>query len=203
MTNPESTLLEELLSESAQRHRHLCPRQVLGVRIGLRGLRELGLVDQQGCPRFRNTGKRLLVVAETDGCSADGIAVATDTAVGRRTLRILDYGKVAATLIDRATNRAVRVHPTASSRALAQQSVPDAESRWHAYLEAYQQIADDELLEIAAVRLQQSIAEIMSKPDARALCDNCGEEIFNEREVIGNGMLLCRHCAGDRYYSPL
>jgi formylmethanofuran dehydrogenase subunit E len=44
--------------------------------------------------------KRLLTIAETDGCAADGLAVATGCWVGRRTMRILDFGKVAATFVD-------------------------------------------------------------------------------------------------------
>ncbi|MCZ7672117.1 MAG: formylmethanofuran dehydrogenase subunit E family protein [Chloroflexi bacterium] len=37
---------------------------------------------------------------ETDGCGADGVAVAADCHVGRRTLRVVDYGKMAATFVD-------------------------------------------------------------------------------------------------------
>lgn len=202
-TVPDKPLIAQLLEESARRHQHLCPRQVLGVRLGLRGLRALGFVDDGGRPRFCNTEKRLLTIVETDGCGADGIAVATDCAVGRRTLRVLDYGKVAATLVDTHTRRAVRVHPSPDSRELAQQYAPEARSRWHAYLHAYRIIPDEDLVVVREVTLTQSIEEILSKPDARAVCEACGEEIINEREVRQNGQTLCRHCAAgydDRYY---
>lgn len=200
-TIPDRALLDDLLEESAERHRHLCPRQVLGVRLGLRGLRELGLVDRHGCPRFVNRSKRLLTVSETDGCALDGIAVATNCAVGRRTLRVLDFGKVAATLVDTKNDRAVRVCPSPASRELAQKYAPEARSRWHAYLEAYQHIPDESLLVVQSVRLKQSIEEIVSKPGARAKCHECGEEIINEREVVVGERVLCRSCAGDRYYN--
>lgn len=202
-TVPDRSLIAQLLEESARRHQHLCPRQVLGVRLGLRGLRELEFVDADGRPRFHNDEKRLLTIVETDGCGADGIAVATDCAVGRRTLRVLDYGKVAATLVDTHTGRAVRVHPSPDSRELAQQYAPEARSRWHAYLNAYRIIPDEDLVVVREVTLTQSIEEILSKPDARAVCEACGEEIINEREVRQNGQTLCRHCAAgydDRYY---
>ena len=84
------TPLTELLKESAALHRHLCPRQVLGVRMGLLAAEVMGLDLPQ-------TDKRLLTIIETDGCAADGISVATGCWVGRRTLRVEDYGKVAAT----------------------------------------------------------------------------------------------------------
>jgi len=75
------TDLAQLLAATAARHSHLCPRQALGVRIGLAGAAALGL----DLPR-RN--KRLLAILETDGCFADGIEVATGCTVGHRTLRI-------------------------------------------------------------------------------------------------------------------
>ncbi|MCP4426338.1 MAG: hypothetical protein GY803_17745, partial [Chloroflexi bacterium] len=88
-------LLRPYLDDSAARHKHLCPRQVLGVRIGLRGLRELDFIDEGYQSRYDNRRKRLLTIVEADGCGADGIAVATDCQVGRRTMRVLDYGKMA------------------------------------------------------------------------------------------------------------
>jgi formylmethanofuran dehydrogenase subunit E len=200
---PDVSWLAGLLQETAARHQHLCPRQVLGVRLGLRGLQALGLVDVHYQPRFDNGDKRLITIVETDGCGADGLAIATGCDIGRRTLRVLDYGKLAATLVDTACGRAVRVTPSPISRRLAVQYAPRASNRWQAYLEAYQIIPDGELVQVQEVRLTQSLAEILSKPDVRAICDRCGEEIINEREVYRQGQILCRSCAGDGYYQVI
>ena len=108
---PAEAVLAPLLAASAARHRHCCPRQVLGVRMALRGLQELGFVDENYGPRFFNDKKQLLTIVETDGCGADGIAVTADCHIGRRTLRVEDYGKVTATFVDRASGRAIRVAP--------------------------------------------------------------------------------------------
>ena len=197
---PDQPLLSTLLQESAARHQHLCPRQVLGVRLALGGLQVLGIIGQDYRPRFRNENKRLLTIVETDGCAADGIAITTGCAVGKRTLRIVDHGKVAATLIDTYSKSIIRVSPTAGSRNLAKVYTPHAESIWHAYLKAYQIIPDSELIKIEKVRLTLPLDEILSKPHIRVLCSHCGEEIINKREVIRSGVILCRHCAGDRYY---
>jgi formylmethanofuran dehydrogenase subunit E len=184
---------EELLQCSANLHKHLCPRQVLGVRMGLAGGRWLGLEVPQ-------TGKRLLAIVETDGCGADGIAVATGCWVGRRSMRLFDFGKVAATFVDTETGRAVRVTPSANSRQLALAYAPQAASRWEAYLLAYQRIPDDELLTLREVRLELSLTEILSRDGHRVNCVRCGEEIINEREVMLEGETWCRSCVGERYY---
>src|SRR5512147_77469 len=96
--------LPTLLAASAARHSHLCPRQVLGVRTGLAGLAALSLL-----PPLRD--KRLLVIVETDGCFTDGIEVSTGVAVGHRTLRVEDYGKIAATFVNIPTGEALRISP--------------------------------------------------------------------------------------------
>ena len=187
--------LNQLLERSAALHQHLCPRQVLGVRMGLLTGQLLGLELPQ-------RDKRLLTIVETDGCFIDGLAVATGCYVGRRSMRVLDFGKVAATFVDTPTGRAVRIFPSAQSRPLAKHYAPNAESRWHAYLLGYQRIPDDQLFSVEAVSLEVSLAEILSKDGYRVNCDICGEEIINKREVCREGLILCRPCAGERYYRP-
>ncbi len=200
MIGPPPRILTTLLRESATRHKHLCPRQVLGVRLGLYGLKVLGLISEEYQPRYRNINKRLLTITETDGCGSDGIAVSTDCAVGQRSLRVLDYGKVAVTLIDTQTEIALRITPMPNSRQLAMAWIKEAKSPWHAYLEAYQIIPDHELMQVQPVRLTRSIEEILSRPSARVTCSICCEEIYNEREVIQEGNPVCRSCNGDTYY---
>ncbi|MDT8307524.1 MAG: FmdE family protein [Anaerolineae bacterium] len=197
---PPPEVLEPLLEESAARHRHLCPRQILGVRLGLGGLRALGFLDADWQPRFDNRRKNLLTIVELAGCGADGIAVATDCRVGARTLWVEDYGKVAATLIDVARDVAVRVAPRVDVRETAQCYAPGARSRWHAYLDAYRVIPDEELMTVQAVQLRRAAPDILSRPGVRVDCDRCGEEITNEREIVRDGETLCRACAGDSYY---
>jgi len=200
---PNPAFLAALLNESAARHQHLCPRQVLGVRIGLAGLRTLGFIDRNFEPRFVNQDKKLLTIVETDGCGADGVSVATSCFVGRRTLRVIDFGKVAATMVDTFTGQAVRVCPSSSARNVAISRTPEAESPWCSYLQAYQTMTDEELLAIESVQLTRSLAEILSKPGLRVHCDECGEEIMNEREVLSDGKALCRACVGDAYYKTI
>lgn len=186
--------LKTLMEECATLHRHLCPRQVLGIRMGLLGGELLGIEVPQH-------NKRLLTVVETDGCGADGIAVATNCWVGRRTMRILDFGKVAATFIDRKSERAFRVYPNPVARKIAPDYAPDAKNRWEAYLLGYQRMPTDELLISESVKIAFSLEKLWSKNGKRVNCAICGEEIINEREVVRDDVILCRSCAGERYYN--
>lgn len=185
--------LAALLEASARTHRHLCPRQVLGVRIGLAGARALGL----GVPR---DDKRLLAIAECDGCFLSGLQAATGCYVDRRTLRVEDYGKVAVTFVDVETEQAVRVRPHPESRERALAAAGDAKSRWHAMRDAYQILSEEALVEVTSVHLQRPVAEIVSRPHVRVDCAGCGEEITNEREIRRGDAAYCRACAGDAYY---
>ena len=188
--------LSELLEASAALHSHLCPRQVLGVRMGMRAAVELGLpLPQTG------KNKRLFTFMETDGCAADGVSVATGCWVGRRTMRIMDFGKVAATFVDTVTGDAVRIFPHPACRENAKRHAPPHLRRWHAMLQAYQTMPDEELLVVQPVVLSVSLQAILSRPKVRTVCDRCGEEIINEREVWVAGQCLCRACAGEAYYA--
>lgn len=187
--------LAALLQQSAALHRHLCPRQVLGVRMALLAGDLLGLPLPQ-------VDKRLLAIVETDGCFTDGVAVAANCWVGRRTMRVLDYGKVAATFVDTHTFAALRLAPHPDARSRAERYAPEAHNRWEAMLLGYQHMPAGELLVWQTVELSTSVAEILSKPGKRAVCALCGEEILNEREVVVGDRVLCRPCAGRGYYRP-
>jgi formylmethanofuran dehydrogenase subunit E len=108
----------------------------------------------------------------------------------------MDYGKVAATFADTETGRAVRIWPGPRSRSLALEYAPDASSRWHAQLHGYQLVPAAELLVARDVTLAVPLQQIISRPGVRSVCDNCGEEILNEREVTCGDRTLCRPCAG-------
>ena len=188
--------LDELLQRSASFHQHLCPRQVLGVRMGLLAGLWLGL----DVPR---DDKRLLTFVETDGCAADGVSAATGCRVGGRNLRVIDFGKVAATFVDTLTGCAVRIVPAPLSRDLAWDYAPGARNKWQAQLIGYQRMPDDQLLIAQAVVLTVSLEKLLSKPGYRVNCQICGEEIINEREIVHEGTVLCRACAGESYCQPV
>lgn len=185
--------LEDILQESALRHRHLCPRQVLGARMALYAAELLGL-------ELPRDDKRLLVTAETDGCTVDGLIAATHCRAGSRTLRILDFGKVAATFTDTKSGTSLRVVPQHRIRSVSQDYAPTAKNKWEAMLAGYKIMPMSELFDVQAVQLKDPLSQIISGAGRKAVCDDCGEEIINGREVMKDEIILCRACAGDGYY---
>ena len=185
--------LNELLRNSAMRHRRICPRQALGVRMGMLAASLLDLDLPQ-------SDKRLLTITETDGCFVDGVSAATGCYVGRRTLRIEDYGKTAAAFVDTRNEQTVRIAPRLDIRNLAKQYAPEARNRWEAQLLAYQLMPDEDLLDFKWVTLRVPFSALVGQAGIRANCDACGEEIINQREAIWESKILCRACAGEAYF---
>lgn len=149
------------------------------------------------------TGKRLLTIIETDGCGADGVSIATNCWVGRRTMQIVDYGKVAATFVDSATERAIRIAPRCDIRQRATEFAPEARNKWQAQLLGYQRLPATDMFVAQPVTLSTPLAFFISRPGKKAICGACGEEIINEREIQRAGVTLCRACAGPAYYHLL
>ncbi|MEP7136883.1 MAG: FmdE family protein [Chloroflexota bacterium] len=182
-----------LLEKSMQDHDHLCPRQILGVRVGLAGMQALGFNEPP-------TKKQLLIISETDGCFVDGVSAATGCTVGHRTLRVEDYGKVAVTFVDTKSGQAVRVAPRLDIRERACTFVSEEPRHYFAQMQAYQTMPAEEMLTMQKVVLNTPVEQIMSRPGVRVNCDVCGEEIMNERESRQNGLVLCHPCAHNGYY---
>lgn len=190
-----SATVDAALEASAARHGRLCPRQVLGVRMGLAGARALGVT----LPRV---DKRLLVFAETDGCFADGLEAATGCSSGHRTRRLEDLGKVAATFVDVMNRGAFRVAPRSDVRERAAQYLPGERRRYFQQLHGYRAMPDDELLSVELVKLTLDLDALLGRAGVRAECARCREEILNGREITADGRTFCVACVRGAYYTP-
>ena len=186
---------QTLLQEAVKRHGHLCAGQVLGVRMALRALKELN-IDPEREP------KRLLVYVEIDRCATDAVATVTGCSLGRRTLKYLDYGKMAVTFLDLQTHRAVRVVALDSARERAHDYAPTGMDKHQAELVAYQMMPEEELVAIQEVEVELSQFDLPGHPLRRVACARCGEGINDGREVLQDGQILCRACARGTYYRP-
>src|SRR2546429_9290982 len=111
--------LAEYLDLAAAAHGHLCAGQVLGVRLAMLGLRELGIDDPIG------ERKRIVTYVEIDRCATDAVALVANCRLGKRALKFRDWGKVAATFVDLQTGRAVRIAAKESSKQAAREMFPE------------------------------------------------------------------------------
>ena len=146
--------------------------------------------------------KDVFIILETDGCFVDGIEAATGATIGHRTLRIEDYGKLAATFVHVPAKLALRLAPRPDIRIQASIYAPGEPDAYHTQLAAYQIIPAGELFTVQHVSLIASIDWIISQPSLRTTCKKCGEEIINQREIDRDGLILCRACSGPVYYVP-
>ncbi|HXG65815.1 MAG TPA: FmdE family protein [Blastocatellia bacterium] len=190
--------LEELLQRAEQAHGHMCAGQVLGVRMALLGCRAVGVEDPRGADR-----KSLLVFVEIDRCAADAINTVTGCRLGKRTLKFHDYGKLAATFLNVKTGEAVRVAAKDSSREAADRAFPEIESKYERQLRAYKLLPDEELFKTERVRVNVPPQDQPGRPVSRVTCEECGEGINDHREVVRDGRVLCRACAGEAYYTKM
>lgn len=188
---------DRLLAEAEALHGHICPGQVLGVRMALLGCRELGIEDPQKEP------KRLVVYVEIDRCATDAIQVVTGCKLGKRTMKYVDYGKVAATFVDLHTGDAVRVVAREDARENATLYQSEDCTKYEAQLSAYKEMSDSELFDIEHVQVNIPAEDMPGPPRERVICHQCGEAVNDSREVRLAGKVLCRACAYGSYYAPL
>jgi len=186
---------ESLLNESVKIHGHLCPGQVLGVKMSMLGLREAGIEDPKGRDR-----KSIIVFVEMDRCATDAVQSVTGCSLGHRTMKFMDYGKMAATFLNLKTGRAVRVIAKEDSREKAKNLFPEIENKYTAQLEAYKIMSDEELFDIREVRVELRPEDMPGRPLGRVQCSRCGEYVQDMREININGTAVCRPCASGGYY---
>lgn len=190
--------LQQYLDDAAVAHGHLCAGQVLGVRMAMLGLQKLGLDDPQGKDR-----KRIVTFVEIDRCATDAVMVVTGCRLGKRALKFRDWGKVAATFVDVETGKAVRVAARESSKALAKSMHPEIENKNQQQMLAYQEMTDEQLFQTQWVHVELPPEELPGYKGERIVCSRCGEGINFRREVRQGAKILCRACAGERYYEPI
>ena len=182
--------LNELLGWSSAIHGHHCAGQILGVRMAMLGCREVGIEEPKGC-------KKLIVYAEIDRCATDAVQAVTGCSLGKRTLKFLDYGKMAVTFLNTETRQAVRVLAKDDARNLVPLYVPDAVNPRDAQKQAYRIMPEDALFAVKPVAVDVSAQEMPGYRGKRVQCAECGEGINFNREVELGGRTLCIPCSQD------
>jgi formylmethanofuran dehydrogenase subunit E len=184
-------------------HGHKCPAMPMGLRAGLAAMKALGVE--------RAKDKELVVESETGeghaaGCFVDGIMAATGSTYGKGNISKLRYNKMAFTLIDARTGRAVRVSlkPEFFEKAL---SSPFVQKRKEGIL------PQDIPPEITAPQVERilnlpegdflTVSEVFKRELKKGptsfevkRCAKCGEAVFtNKLRAAPDGRLLCIPCS--------
>jgi formylmethanofuran dehydrogenase subunit E len=188
---------EVLLKSSAEAHGHLCPGQVVGVRMAMLGCRLIGLDEPAGHDQI----KKLIVYVETDRCTADAVAHVTGVKLGRRSLKFMDYGIMAATFVNLDTDQAFRVVSTEEARDLASAYAPEIVEKYQQQLEAYKRMPDSVLFRVQHVDVNISDCDMPGPTRYKARCVNCGQVVRDKREIVKNDQVFCKPCAADAYFN--
>ena len=188
--------LDQYIEKSAVAHGHACAGQVLGIRLSLLGLKEIGVEDPV------KERKRFVVYVEIDRCATDAIQLVTGARLGKRALKFKDFGKMAATFVDLQSGEGVRIVAREESKALARERYPDL-GKEEGQQRAYRELTDEELFTRQRVRVEISEEDLPGYRAPRTSCDQCGEGINFKREVLRDGRTICRACAGERYYQEI
>jgi formylmethanofuran dehydrogenase subunit E len=186
---------DELLEKSTAIHGHVCGGQVIGVRMAMLGLGAIGIADPRGLDR-----KKFYVLVEIDRCATDAIQTVTGCSLGKRSLKWLDYGVMAATFVNLEDDRAVRIIAREESREISKKYCPEIKDKYKRQLAAYRIMADDELFTIQQVRVNIPAEDMPGRPMKRVQCEKCGDWVQDCREIEKDGLTMCRSCAHGRYF---
>jgi formylmethanofuran dehydrogenase subunit E len=187
---------ESLLKNSAAAHGHLCPGQAVGVRMAMLGCRLIDLDE----PTRHDQIKKIIVYVEMDRCTADAVAHTTGVKLGRRSLKFMDYGIMAATFVNLDTGKAYRVISTEESRDLAEAYAPEIADKHARQLEAYKRMPDSVLFRVQQVEIDIREEDMPGPTRYKTVCSRCGQVVRDRREVIKDERSFCKPCADDVYF---
>jgi len=181
MSKPQER--REWLEKCREFHGHLCMGQALGARIGIKGMELIEPV----------TPKDVIVFVENDRCVADAVLVVSETRLGRRTLKMRDYGRMAATFWNPSTKKAWRVR--------AQYDGPKVDGE--DALRDLMDLPDEAMVLWQPVQVEVPESDMPGHPKRIVPCSVCGERIFDSKDRPGPQGPICQACAEGAYYLPL
>ncbi len=186
---------DTLLDISKKIHGHICAGQVIGVRMAMLALSLLGIDDPKGADR-----KKLCIFVEIDRCATDAIQSVTGCSLGKRSMKFIDHGVMAATFINLESQKAVRITAVEEARQAWKKYCGEIENKYARQLEAYKVMPEVELFKVEWVKLSIPQADMPGRPSRRVQCEDCGDWVQDHRDVKVSGRILCKKCAYGCYY---
>ncbi len=193
---------KEWLEIGQKFHGHKCPAMPNGLRVAEAAMNKLGV---------ERTGDSFLhaIVELGDNhcatCFADGVQVITGCTFGKGNIEKSNKGKWGLTLVDKRTNRAVRVFPKAEAM---------LQTKKTAFFKNYREKGvpptqvPDEVVQPLVDKVMNAPEEmIMTVSDVfeyewkepkhsfnSIVCEGCGEMVVEEYTETINGKRLCKDC---------
>jgi formylmethanofuran dehydrogenase subunit E len=178
---------EYFLKKVGDFHGGCCVGIALGTRMTLAAMRYLGLDPHR-------KEKNIIAYAEIDRCMTDAVLVITGCTLGRRSLKHIDYGKFAVTLVNQTAGKAVRatIRRVFSSQGNKEETLREIEF-----------IPEEELVTLQEVEVIIPENDLPGSPRKTTVCDICGERVVDDRDIERDGFTLCRGCANGAYYTEV
>jgi formylmethanofuran dehydrogenase subunit E len=190
MDNQYFEKYETLVEEAQKFHGGFCHGIAIGTRMTMSGLKRIGISDPKGADR-----KKMMVFVEIDRCTTDAIMALTGCKPGKRTMKIRDYGKMAATFINLETGRAARVVTKKNKKPPTDLPAEKTDIA---------NVPEEELFTITDVEVSLRPEDMPGKPLRRVPCSCCGEIIMDGREIEHHHEFFCQPCFEKKdYYKVL
>jgi formylmethanofuran dehydrogenase subunit E len=196
---------KKILKDAFQFHGHVCWASAAGVRAGIAALRELG-ANRTGISGELHC---VLEIGDNHGaqCFADGVQYATGCTLGKGNIEKAGWGKLALTLIDKKSEKAVRVsykpgrHKMIAESAFMRKrgmgipptEIPEEEA-WE-MANILWEAPEDEVLSIGKVESYDwgdDFGEVLGLIP----CDNCGELVSKMYLRVVGQKHMCIPCSG-------
>ncbi len=187
-----------LLDISTKIHGHICAGQVIGVRMAMLGLSLIEIDDPKGGDR-----KKLYTIVEIDRCATDAIQSVTGCSLGKRSMKFLDHGVMAATFVHLESGKTVRITAREEAREASKKYCTELEDKYARQLEAYKIMPDDELFAIEWVKLSIPEEDMPGRPSRRVQCESCHDWVQDHRDIDVAGRILCKKCAYGSYFQRI
>jgi formylmethanofuran dehydrogenase subunit E len=186
------------LEDIVEFHGHICPGLVLGYRVSVLALRELG---------ERAEDEELVAIVENNSCAVDAVQVMTGCTFGKGNLIFRDYGKQVYTFIKRPSGEGLRISITWESP----RETEEEKKMWERYMSGDR---SDKVIKAVHDRKSRKIDAIMHAreedlfritkgkmdlPEEAAIypsirCALCGDKVMEPRARIKDGKIVCIPC---------
>jgi formylmethanofuran dehydrogenase subunit E len=165
--------------------------------MAMLGCRLIDLVE----PKRHDQINKLIVYIEMDRCTADAVAHVTGVKLGRRSLKFMGYGIMAATFVNLETGKAFRVVSTEEASELAPYFAQQISGKHAQQMEAYKRMPDNVLFRVYQAKVALNESDMPGPTRFKATCTRCGQVVRDGREVLKDGRPYCLPCAGGAYFS--